>query len=1406
MPRSSDKSGFHVGDSARLARTNLLQDLYSPSTFRETEPMPAHSPARSTPPTPSTSSETESPLASTSPEPGEFPESSVGGSLGKRKRGRPRTKEVVQGPKRPRGRPRKIVVVADTTPPPAKRRGRPRKVETESKGRVEVRITSGPITIPATGYHLHHPRLHPLAPVFPTVKSRPPVQPSNPQTAMLEGTTASIAERPSNTAEPTFNIATPLESSNQPITVDDEDDNASGDGIGEETGGRDEGDENDDEHEQVGEARPEDSQPRTPRIRKPLPNWLMDDFRACLKTLQRRDVNGQFDLYAKEHTFWFRREGTWFSLQTSNLSPPRLYAPRLFVWDPLALYNQLPCPTCRKALTRHSAMSQPRRCVDLTSTFWIVGFRYRCRHCVHPKSGKRTVTWRSWDSRILAGLPRALAAHFPARLTHRSAVSNELFSWMRSCFQNGMGSKQFADAVLCQHLLAYDQLHLQYLEYLSQGEIRSLSLVPTKAQSQYELALSKIRDSLELYGHPPVQLIFTDNITDRAFLETSFPSLRVGVTPVEKYGHLPAFTLPPGVTTLVRGEESAINVALSTILEHVPIGEDEDEVVVGFDCEWNVEGLGHGMVEQGDIAIVQLAFEDRVYILQISKMVGHSHLPEKLIMLLQNPRVRKAGRAVNSDLKHLEEIVQPATPFTGALDLAVYAKERHVVSNARCSLADLCATVLGKSLRKNVSERFSMDWERAHLTSEQMEYAACDAYAPLAIYRELSKLRVPQPLPQILPQSGADILVYSQDRSSLIASGHLSPLPFPIEYDGIHITPTRALVTITKVLVPGAIITSHHKRPLSTFGCTPFELVCNRTYLRMYDPLTFELPCPPTPMSQSEDEPGGTNEENAGDVVETEEPLGRSDRSGEELESRAGDLLQQALGLSGSMDEDEEELDELSPQAAEPAGGARVVDAGSDAQGRKMSANLKRPSGQTGPILRTRVLKDIFHLFNMLRLPANHGLRKEFMRALRDILFVANLEDRVGTMNSTGKKYRGHYDLWISNRIQERQAYLEGVLSGPLSIPSTSNGDLYIPTKERLGILTIPDNIRLEAGIAEHAPDIAIHAPRRDFEYLARIQNTRKAVLPVHTTEEYELFDDLMKSSSAFNSRSRGPVWKLAVRVWNERADMSPKIFYKLIEHLKTHYALWNTNVGIRSTLSMSSSIRQGVTREARDPHRSETIPHLSERPLQPDVVTSGLDIPRPPQPSSSSSSGPTINSDTSLINVHPNASSLSYSQAAHQQHALDDAALHPQQSLALTSTPPPSHHPPPAAPSPIAVPFSGGAQPSRTLSHHQAAREIAKQRVANDLAQSRPEPPAPKAKGSRGQRTCQKCGKPECPGKRQVKYCYNLCQDCGEVVCYGRNSKRPTKPCSQAWSGVSGDRLPELPTIPPPINRRHTT
>jgi len=48
----------------------------------------------------------------------------------------------------------------------------------------------------------------------------------------------------------------------------------------------------------------------------------------------------------------------------------------------------------------------------------------------------------------------------------------------------------------------------------------------------------------------------------------------------------------------------------------------------------------------------------------------------------------------------------------------------------------------------------------------------------------------------------------------------------------------------------------------------------------------------------------------------------------------------------------------------------------------------------TFPDIRSRVLKDAFHVFNMLYIPRNHGLRIEFARALRDAMFIPDNDDK----------------------------------------------------------------------------------------------------------------------------------------------------------------------------------------------------------------------------------------------------------------------------------------------------------------------------------------------------------------------------------------------------------------------------
>jgi hypothetical protein len=513
------------------------------------------------------------------------------------------------------------------------------------------------------------------------------------------------------------------------VVAADEETNADGKGIGVE----DTLDEFDDEHEGLGcESRSSEHL----RYRWPLPSWLLDAFNVRVEESKHRNAQGLPPLYANYQSFWFPQKSTAFMLNRLRVSPPDLYNPRFFLWDPQALQKSIPCPMCKSPLQRHQHINWPRRCVDMNSTFWIIGYRYCCSRCVNPRTQRRPATFRSWDPQILQGLPSYLASEFPAYMSHRSAMSKTLFEWMRVCFQNGMGSKQFSDALRVQHVLTHDNLHLQYLHYLAElhtrgglgtwagikyesflpfddkgprgrhgfvpssgwlrdmyddfiekhkhhfnqhmsmltgeicaidhshkvisslfystllvdvfqvtkqiarvngeqvftalltvtnekGEIRICNFVATKSHSQFEIALTRMQKSLQLYGHEQPILFYTDNMADRQFLENSFPSLRTNVVPIEKYAHLDPLSIPSNqVQVVIKDSAQSINNAISTILDDVPV--DDGEVVVGFDSEWNVELSPQGFVRNvGNTGVIQVAYKNQVLILQVLNSSSH---------------------------------------------------------------------------------------------------------------------------------------------------------------------------------------------------------------------------------------------------------------------------------------------------------------------------------------------------------------------------------------------------------------------------------------------------------------------------------------------------------------------------------------------------------------------------------------------------------------------------------------------------------------------------------------------------------------------------------------------------------------------------------------------------------------
>lgn len=148
----------------------------------------------------------------------------------------------------------------------------------------------------------------------------------------------------------------------------------------------------------------------------------------------------------------------------------------------------------------------------------------------------------------------------------------------------------------------------------------------------------------------------------------------------------------------------------------------------------------------------------------------------------------------------------------------------------------------------------------------------------------------------------------------------------------------------------------------------------------------------------------------------------------------------------------------------------------------------------------------------------------------------------MGTFNSTSQHYCGHFNIWITNEIQELLVYLEEFFT---NVPATTgwvNGNLYTATKEMAGVLLISPNIHELSGMAGYEPTLD---SQQSYGFLANLQGTRKPILPVHSPNERQLFQKLLHKNNAFNSPS-GPNWKQAVKVWNHIANRTNNIFYKV--------------------------------------------------------------------------------------------------------------------------------------------------------------------------------------------------------------------------------------------------------------------
>ncbi|KAG6822486.1 hypothetical protein H0H92_013690, partial [Tricholoma furcatifolium] len=185
--------------------------------------------------------------------------------------------------------------------------------------------------------------------------------------------------------------------------------------------------------------------------------------------------------------------------------------------------------------------------------------------------------------------------------------------------------------------------------------------------------------------------------------------------------------------------------------------------------------------------------------------------------------------------------------------LRTYARERLLTANGRLSLADLTATILGQCLLKNQIERIDCNWSNPELTDNQIRYASRDAWASLCLFIKISQSPEPAPLPQSPTDAvGLSVIILTEDHREIAARGKISEAASSNCVDGIKITRTRTVITVTEVLVLATIMSQHQKRSLQDMGLVPFDVVTHRAHVRVVGLLTtapspFTMPFPHSP-------------------------------------------------------------------------------------------------------------------------------------------------------------------------------------------------------------------------------------------------------------------------------------------------------------------------------------------------------------------------------------------------------------------------------------------------------------------------------------------------------------------------------------------------------------------------------
>ncbi|KAI7855375.1 hypothetical protein BDC45DRAFT_90850 [Circinella umbellata] len=541
-------------------------------------------------------------------------------------------------------------------------------------------------------------------------------------------------------------------------------------------------------------------------------------------------------------------------------------------------------------------------------------------------------------------------------------------------------------------------------------EVRLQFLVPTKALSNLQCAFETMRKAYDLYGYAQPQIFFTDNVTgDQNFLKNVLPSLSRDVVPVTEeepqeplnVRRYPLLTIPNNIDIkCIRGfldiETCAANLINNRTFQ-----------AIGFDCEWPYNTQTY---QQGKIATIQIADNNCVLVLCVSDL---DELPSSLCKLLGSESVVKLGRGVNGDLSKIQRDFKIVCK--GGLELGAFCKGKGVIHDGRLGLAAICEAVLEHSLDKDQSIRLG-SWDAPQLTQAQISWASLKVVEEVNSHGVIG-MHILEPTAD---DEGNPVSFHPGSFKEAVAYGEISKQQKKL--NDVKVSKGRVIVKIKQVLVPGAMITAHDKC-LRDFGNTPFEVVVRLSELRTYKNVPVQQSSPTTILSEI-NRPTSTHQQLVGQQSQLEEDDNDTPNESDDDEENVFNQVEELaiIDEEGNLLEvDDREIDELSraycqQQFRQQYHNRNNID-------HQASSSTSINPVQTMPI-HSRILKDVFHLTDMIKVSRKHGLSKAFSRAFRDTLFVIDKDDKrlVKTVlennGTTWEKKLAENPNWIFHRVK----------------------------------------------------------------------------------------------------------------------------------------------------------------------------------------------------------------------------------------------------------------------------------------------------------------------------------------------------------------------------------------------------